>query len=196
MVLDRRVYMVEDDEALRRTIRRVLTDAGIYTEEFESGEALLEGYSGRPLGVILLDMRLPGIGGLELLERLESLSPANPVIMISGHGDIPSAVRAVKGGAIDFLQKPFRKDELIKAVQNAFEQIEAVGSADAFEALTPREKEVLRAFADGTSNKVAAARLNLSSRTVEMHRSRIIRKFGATNLTQAILRARDMGLIR
>lgn len=195
-MLDRRVYMVEDDEALRRTIRRVLTDAGIYTEEFESAEALLKNYTERPLGVILLDMRLPGMGGLELLERLETLSPANPVIMISGHGDIPSAVRAVRRGALDFLQKPFPKDELIEAVQNAFDQIEAVGSANAMDSLTPREKEVLRAFADGTSNKVAAARLNLSSRTVEMHRSRIIRKFGAANLTQAILRARDMGLIR
>lgn len=195
-MLDRRVYMVEDDEALRRTVRRTLTDAGIYTEEFDSAEGLLEGYSERPLGVILLDMRLPGMGGLELLDQLENLLPANPVVMISGFGDIPSAVRAVRRGALDFLQKPFRKDELIDVIKRAFERIEAVESAGAFESLTPREKEVLLAFADGTSNKIVASRLNLSSRTVEMHRSRIIRKFEVANLTQALLRARDMGLIR
>ena len=195
-MLDRRVDVVEDDEALRRTIRRALTDAGIYTVEFDSAEALLEGYSERPLGVILLDMRLPGMSGLELLDRLENLLPANPVVMISGYGDIPSAVRAVRQGALDFLQKPFRKDELISVIQGAFARIEAVESAGAFESLTAREKEVLLAFADGTSNKVVASRLNLSSRTVEMHRSRIIRKFGVANLTQALLRARDMGLIR
>ena len=195
-MLDRRVYVVEDDEALRRTIRRARTDAGIYTVEFDSAEALLEGYSERPLGVILLDMRLPGMSGLELLDRLENLLPANPVVMISGYGDIPSAVRAVRQGALDFLQKPFRKDELISVIQGAFARIEAVESAGAFESLTAREKEVLLAFADGTSNKVVASRLNLSSRTVEMHRSRIIRKFGVANLTQALLRARDMGLIR
>ena len=195
-MLDRRGYVVEDDEALRRTIRRALTDAGIYTVEFDSAEALLEGYSERPLGVILLDMRLPGMSGLELLDRLENLLPANPVVMISGYGDIPSAVRAVRQGALDFLQKPFRKDELISVIQGAFARIEAVESAGAFESLTAREKEVLLAFADGTSNKVVASRLNLSSRTVEMHRSRIIRKFGVANLTQALLRARDMGLIR
>ena len=195
-MLDRRVYVVEDDEARRRTIRRALTDAGIYTVEFDSAEALLEGYSERPLGVILLDMRLPGMSGLELLDRLENLLPANPVVMISGYGDIPSAVRAVRQGALDFLQKPFRKDELISVIQGAFARIEAVESAGAFESLTAREKEVLLAFADGTSNKVVASRLNLSSRTVEMHRSRIIRKFGVANLTQALLRARDMGLIR
>ena len=195
-MLDRRVYVVEDDEALRRTIRRALTDAGIYTVEFDSAEALLEGYSERPLGVILRDMRLPGMSGLELLDRLENLLPANPVVMISGYGVIPSAVRAVRQGALDFLQKPFRKDELISVIQGAFARIEAVESAGAFESLTAREKEVLLAFADGTSNKVVASRLNLSSRTVEMHRSRIIRKFGVANLTQALLRARDMGLIR
>lgn len=188
--------MVEDDEALRRTIRRVLTDAGIYTEEFDSAEALLEGYSERPLGVILLDMRLPRMGGLELLDRLENLLPANPVVMISGYGDIPSAVRAVRSGALDFLQKPFRKDELIRVIQGAFARIEAVDSAGAFESLTAREKEVLFAFADGEPNKAVASRLELSPRTVEMHRARIIRKLGVCNLTQALLRARDIGLIR
>ena len=195
-MLDRRVYVVEDDEALRRTIRRALTDFGIYTEEFNSAEALLEGYSERPLGVILLDMRLPGMSGLELLDRLETLMPANPVVMISGYGDIPSAVRAVRRGALDFLQKPFRKDKLISIIQSAFERIEEVDAAGSFETLTAREKEVLFAFADGQSNKAVASRLQLSPRTVEMHRARIIRKLGVCNLTQALLRARDVGLIR
>jgi two-component system response regulator FixJ len=116
--------------------------------------------------------------------------------MVSGFGDIPSAVRAVRAGALDFLQKPFRKDQLLTAAEKAFETIETTRLIHAdFDGLTPREREVLIGFNEGASNKIVAARLGLSPRTVEMHRARIFKKLGVTNLSQALLRARDVGLI-
>lgn len=197
-MIDRRVYIVDDDEPLRRAIRRMLTDAGIYTEEFASAEALLEGYEERPIGCVLLDLKLPGMDGLDLLHRIMSLSPANPVVMISGRGDIPTAVRAVKAGALDFLEKPFRREELLEVIGHACRKIEVLPARDhdEFGSLSRREREVLLAFADGASNKTVAARLGLSPRTVEMHRARVLRKLAVENLTQALFRARDAGLLR
>jgi two-component system response regulator FixJ len=192
----RRAYIVDDDPALRRTIMRLLTDSDIAAEEFGSAERFLDNYSKRPIGCVLLDVRLPGMDGLELLERISGLPPPNPVVMLSGFGDIPSAVRAVQMGAIDFLQKPFGKEQLLEVVGKAFDKVSAsVLKAREFEALTPRERDVLLALSDGASNKVVAARLGLSPRTVEMHRARLFRKLGVSNVTQAQLRARDAGLI-
>lgn len=189
------VYIVDDDPALRRTIARMLVELQTQIVEFDSAEALLAGYSDRPSGSILLDMQLPGLSGLDLLERITKLKPANPVIMLSGFGDIPSAVRAVKEGALDFIQKPFRKEQLIDLVTRAFEKL-AVDTVDQgrFDALTPRERDVLEAFSSGAPNKVVAFGLGLSSRTVEMHRARIFKKLGVTNLSQALLYARDVRL--
>jgi len=193
---DRCVYIVDDDEGLRRTVRRILNSARMKTHEFDSAEGFLTGYSERPRGCVLLDVRLPGMDGLELLDRIRVLPPANPIIMLSGYGDIPSAVRAVKTGALDFLQKPFAKDDLVRIVDRAFDEIEASGAmVQELEALTPRERDVLLAFSDGAPNKIVAARLDLSPRTVEMHRARIFKKLGVTNLSQALFRARDAGLI-
>lgn len=196
MIAKRLAYIVEDDEALRRTIGRILTGAGIETGEFGSAESFLEGYSDRPIGCILLDVRLPGMDGLALLDHISALPPLNPVIILSGYGDIPSAVRAVKTGALDFLQKPFAKNSLLDLVRRAFEEIEArdTGGED-MHVLTPRERDVLVAFSDGAPNKIVAARLELSPRTIEMHRARIFKKLGVTNLSQALFRARDAHLI-
>lgn len=193
---EKRAYIVDDDAALRRTIKRLLEGDDIDGEEFDSAESLLDGYSDRPIGCILLDIRLPGLDGLELLNRISDLHPPNPVIMLSGFADIPSAVRAVQMGAMEFLQKPFKKDQLLDVVNKAFETIaSAAVKAREFEALTPRERDVLLALSDGASNKIVAYQLNLSPRTVEMHRARIFKKLGVSNLTQAQLRARDAGFI-
>lgn len=192
----RRAYIVEDDPALRRVIARMLGESGTASEEFGSAESFLDDYAQRPIGCVLLDVRLPGIDGLELLETIAALDPPNPVVMISGFGDIPSAVRAVRMGALDFLQKPFTKANLLDVVDRAFEQVDAAVRTDReFERLTPREREVLIAFQDGAPNKVVAARLGLSPRTVEMHRARLFRKLGVTNLSQALLCAHDAGII-
>lgn len=192
----KRAYIVDDDPALRRTIKRLLGGAGIDGEEFESAERLLDGYSERPVGCVLLDVRLPGMDGLELLGRISDLQPPNPVVMLSGFADVPSAVRAVQMGAIDFLQKPFNKDQLLEVVLRAFDTVALITSrAREFDTLTPRERDVLLALSDGASNKVVAHRLDLSPRTVEMHRARVFKKLGVSNLTQAQMRARHAGLI-
>lgn len=192
----RQIYIVEDDDALRRTIRRMLESADNCITEFASAEKFLDGYSERPEGCVLLNIRLPGLNGIELLEQIADESPANPIIMISGFGDIPTAVRAMKVGAVDFLQKPFSKDQLAAVVEKAFGAIEtSVSKSAEFDELTPREREVLIAFAQGAPNKIVAAQLGLSPRTVEMHRARILKKLAVTNLAHALLRARDAGLI-
>lgn len=189
------VYIVDDDAALRRMIVRMLADIDTEIVEFASAEALLAGYSDRPLGCILLDVRLPGLSGFDLLERITELKPANAVVMLSGFGDIPSAVSAVKMGALDFIQKPFRKEHLLEVIRRAFENLTAeAADQERFEALTPRERDVLQAFRSGAPNKVVAHELGLSPRTVEMHRARIFRKLGVTNLSQALLCARDVRL--
>lgn len=191
----RRVYIVDDDPALRRMIRRILADIGVECEEFASAEAFLPDYFQRPAGCVLLDVQLPGMDGLELLDQISSLDPANTIIMLSGFADIPSAVRAVKTGAIDFLQKPFRKANLLHVVERALAGIETQQArVEEIEALTPREREVLQAFSDGAQNKVVAHRLALSPRTVEMHRARIFNKLGVSNLSQALFRAREARL--
>jgi len=190
------VYIVDDDAGLRAIVRGMLRDPSVRFEEFESAESFLTGYSDRPSGCVLLDVRLPGMNGLEVLERISVLQPPNAIIMLSGFGDIPSAVRAVKMGAADFVQKPFRKDQLVEVVRKAFESVEAMAKTSRqMEALTPREREVLIAFREGEQNKVVAARLGLSPRTVEMYRARLFAKLGVSNLPQALLKAREAGLI-
>ncbi|HEV2594497.1 MAG TPA: response regulator [Sphingomicrobium sp.] len=187
---------MDDDAALRRTMCRMLAETGILIKEFESAADFLEGYSARPLGCVLLDVRLPDLNGLDLLEHIADLPPHNPVIMVSGYGDIPSAVRAVKIGAIDFIQKPFRKDQLVDVLNRGFKKLETIAIEDRnFETLTPRERDVLMTLRDGAPNKIAAAALGLSPRTVEMHRARILKKLGVNNLTQALMRARDARVI-
>jgi two-component system response regulator FixJ len=193
----RHVYVVDDDKGLRTIMRGILAADDMQIHEFGSAERFLDGYSDRPAGCVLLDVRLPGMSGLEVLERISGMCPKNAVIMVSGYADIPSAVRAVKMGAIDFVQKPFRKDDLIDHVTKALDTVAArAGHGREFETLTPREREVLVAFRDGDQNKVVAARLGLSPRTVEMYRARLFSKLGVSNLSQALLRAKEAGLIR
>ncbi|RVQ67520.1 response regulator transcription factor [Croceicoccus ponticola] len=195
-ILDRQAFIIEDDDALRRTIRRILTSKGVECEEFSSGEAFLEAYSQNPVGCILLDVRLPGLSGIEILKALKDRYYLSPVVMISGYGDIPIAVSAVKAGAFDFLQKPFDNASLLQAVNAAFRTIENFQRSKAGKVmqLTPREQEILLNFSDGVSSKVVAARMSLSARTIEMHRSNIIRKMAVTNWTQALLIAKEMEL--
>lgn len=189
---NKRVYIVDDDAALRRTVRRMLAELDPDVEEFDCAETFLRGYSQRAMGCVLLDMRLPGMSGLDLLKRICALPPANPVIMLSGFGDIPSAVRSLQSGALDFLQKPFGKEQLLRAVAKGLQTIAAGAPGRAeLQLLTQREREVLHAFSEGASNKVVAAELGLSPRTIEMHRARIFKKLRVANLSQALLRARD-----
>jgi two-component system response regulator FixJ len=187
--LDRRAYVVDDDDGIRRLVRRILTGAGIYTREFASAEEFLLAHDWREPGCIILDIQLPHMNGVDLLRRIRAASCTNPITMLSGQGDVMTAVEAVQSGAFDYVRKPFLKDDLLQVVERAFARLNEQLSSPAAKVddLSVREKEILRAFGGGASNKEVARQLTISTRTVEMHRANLIRKLGVKNLTQALL---------
>jgi len=194
---DRCAYIIDDEELLRRLIRQALTGTCGDLEEFESAEAFLAGHPNREPGVIIVDIELPGINGLELLERIAQGRAAFPVIVVSANGNVPHAVRAGRLGVVDFIEKPFRVDDLIAAVEKGFDLLrtQRFSRVRALATLTRREKEVLVAFADGAPNKIVAHDLGLSVRTVELHRANMMKKLGVRSLTQALLIAKDGGYV-
>jgi two-component system response regulator FixJ len=194
---DRRAYIIDDEKLLRNLIRQALAGCCTDFEEFDSAESFLAGHPTRAAGCIIVDIGLPGINGLDLLEMISRGRAAFPVIVVSAQGDIPHAVRAGRLGVVDFIEKPFRVDALVAAVDKGFELL---GGRDmsrirALETLTRREKQVLVAFADGAPNKVVAHDLGLSVRTVELHRANMMKKLGVRSLSQALLIAKDAGYV-
>jgi len=193
----RRAYVIDDDTLMRNMVQRMLTEADITAIGFDSCESFLDRHPNRPPGCIVLDLCLPGMGGLELLEAISAERAAFPVIVLSGTGDVPSAMRAGQLGVIEFVEKPFRIERLLSAVESAFEQLRAreLSGVGALHRLTAREKELLVSFGDGAPNKVVAHHLGLSVRTVEVYRANMIRKLGVRSLTQAVLIAREGGYL-
>lgn len=197
---ERTVHVVDDDEAVRDSIRWLLQSVGMQVETYSSAEELL---SEPPTeGCLLVDLRLGGLSGLELHAHLAQRGVRIPVIMISAHAEIPLAVRAMKAGVLDFLEKPFGDSDLIAALNNAFAKGEELRRAESeraharkrLEELTPRERQVFERVASGKSNKVVAKELGLSSKTVEYHRGRLMNKLKIPSLAalvQLALAARD-----
>lgn len=194
---DRRAYIIEDERLLRNLVRQSLADCCTHVEEFESAEAFLAGHNDRPAGCIIVDINLPGINGLDLLEMIGKGRHAYPVIVVSGNGNVPHAMRAGRLGVVDFIEKPFRVDQLVAAVEKGFALLESqpMSRISALATLTRREKEVLVAFADGAPNKIVAHNLGLSVRTVELHRANLMKKLGVRSLSQALLIAREGGYV-
>jgi two-component system response regulator FixJ len=194
---ERRAYVVDDERLLRSLIRQAIAECCSHVEEFASAESFLEGHSARPPGCIIVDIGLPGIDGLELLELIARRRGAFPVVVVSAQGDVPHALRAGRLGVVDFIEKPFRVDSLVAAVEKGFELLRShsFSKTHALETLTRREKEVLVAFVDGAPNKVVAHSLGLSVRTVELHRANMMKKLGVRSLSQALLIAKDGGYV-
>ena len=190
-------YIIDDEPRLRALVRQILTEADIDVEEFGSSESFLIGHHDRPAGCIIVDICLPGINGLDLLEMIARGRAAYPVIVLSGNGTVPAAVRAGKLGVVDFIEKPFRVDQLLAAVEKGFEQLrdQKLSGLTALGTLSRREVEVLQCFADGAPNKVVAHSLGLSVRTVEVYRANMMKKLGVRSLTQALFLARDGGYL-
>jgi two-component system, LuxR family, response regulator FixJ len=193
MMADRTLYVVDDDAAVRRSLERLLDAAGFHVVSYESPAAFLEAASGLSAGCILLDIRMPAVDGLEVLARLNRLRVQLPVIVMTGHGDVPSAVRAMKAGAVDFLEKPFGDKTLLKAIEGAYVKVsrfigdrEAERAAQRIATLSPREREVLDGLLAGRPNKVIAFDLNISVRTVEVHRARMMGRLGTKQFADAI----------
>src|SRR5579871_1444315 len=188
------VLIVDDDEAVRNALRLLLKSIGLAARSFASAQEFMADYQPTQPGCLILDIRMPGMSGLELQQQLNLRGATIPVLFITGHGDIPMAVEAMQHGAFDFLQKPFRDQDLLDRVQRAFErdaanrrQLREVGQIrERLESLTAREREVLHLVVAGKLNKVIAAELNVSPRTVEIHRARVMEKMEAKSLAQLV----------
>ncbi len=198
------VYVVDDDEAVRASLRLLLKSLAIPAITHGSGAEFLAQYEPEHPGCIILDVRMPGMSGLELQEELNRRGAVIPIIFITGHGDVPMAVEAMHHGAIDFLQKPFSDKDLTDRIHEALSidlrNRALLGEKDMIRArlaaLTPREIQVLRLVTLGKSNKAIAGDLDLSQRTVELHRAHLMEKMGASSLAHLVRMTmiEDMGI--
>ena len=194
------VFIVDDDAAVRNSLRLLVKSVGLTAAAFVSAQEFLATYDPHQPGCLVLDVRMPGMSGLDLQQQLNLRGAVIPVIFITGHGDIPMAVEAMQHGAFDFLQKPFRDQDLIDRIQRALEKDresrallgERTRIRERLDSLTPREREVLNLVASGKANKAMAAELGLSQRTVEIHRARVMEKMGASSVAQLVRMVLDL----
>jgi len=200
---DRRlIHIVDDEEAIRRSASFMLKTSGFDVQTWPSGVAFLKEARNAPTGCILLDVRMPEMDGLEVQQALLTNGIAMPVIVLTGHGDISIAVRAMKAGAVDFIEKPFEKAILLEAIEVAFDRLEdrearagrAEDARTAIASLTAREQDVLDGLAQGLPNKTIAYDLGISPRTVEVHRANVMTKLGVRSLSEALRIAFAAGL--
>lgn len=202
MTGDLSVFIVDDDEFVRDSLQALLDASGYTTSSYDSGVAFLEVAKDLGKGCALLDVRMPKMDGLEVQARLRGLRPDLPVVIITGHGDVPMAVRAMKAGAVDFVEKPFAESMLLECVERALSMAERSEQADAFgeaarasvDKLTPREHDVLEQLVIGRPNKVIAYELGISPRTIEIHRARIMEKMEAESLSHLVRLALAAGV--
>jgi FixJ family two-component response regulator len=194
------VYMVDDDPAVRDSLRFVVESAGHRVETFENARQMIDRARRPVAGCLVVDLRLPGMSGLELCRHLRDQGIELPTIMITGHGDVDAAVRAFRGGVIDFLEKPFSDQALLQRIQQGLQidarQRENHGRCELLQrreaSLTPRERQVLAAVVRGHPNKQIADDLGLSPKTIEVHRSHMMRKMEATSLADLVRMAVDL----
>jgi two-component system response regulator FixJ len=190
----RLVHLVDDDDAIRRSVGFMLKTSGFHVRAYESGVELLKAAPDLESGCILLDIRMPGMDGLEAQRALRDKGVTLPVIIMTGHGDVSLAVQAMKAGAVDFIEKPFEKAVLLSAIEHGVERLKksaadldrAEEAAVRLQALTPREREVLGGLAKGLPNKTIAYDLGISPRTVEIHRANVMSKLGVRSLSEAL----------
>ena len=188
------IHLVDDDAAVRRSVGFMLKSSGHQVQSYESGLDLLKNANQLDDGCILLDIRMPGMDGLEVQQALQDKGVSLPVIIMTGHGDVGLAVRAMKAGAVDFIEKPFQKDSLIASLDEGFSRLlkkEATNdrrkNAEVrLQALTPRERDVLEGLTQGLPNKTIAYDLEISPRTVEIHRANLMTKLGVRSLSEAL----------
>ena len=188
------VYIVDDDEAIRDSLRWLLEAKGFRVETYPSAEQFLTAYRWDYPGCLILDVRMPGMSGLELYEKLTALNYCLPVVFVTGHGDVPMAVNAVKMGAVDFIEKPFKDQELVDLIQRCLlldtQCRSRVHKSLAIRAclaqLTAREHEVMDLVVAGQHNKIIADLLGISIKTVEAHRAKVMEKMGAASVADLV----------
>jgi two-component system, LuxR family, response regulator FixJ len=195
------VFVVDDDHAVRQALSLLMRSVALPVETYASAQAFLDHCDGKRAGCVVLDIRMPGLSGLELQDEMLRRGIALPLIFITGHGDVAMAVRAMKGGAVDFIEKPFSDQQLLDRINQALERDRSERAARGARAdtrarlalLTPREREVMQRIVAGQANKVIAIELSLSERTVEIHRAKVMSKSGARSLAELVSMVTRLG---
>ena len=198
-----RVYVIDDDEAMRESLNFLLESAGFDVRLFESAQSFLDALPGLEFGCIVSDVRMPGIDGIELLKRMKAGRSGFPILIMTGHGDVPLAVEAMKQGAVDFLEKPFEDDRLIGMIETAVRQAEPTAKSEALAldiaarvaTLSPRERQVMDGLVAGLSNKLIARDYDISPRTIEVYRANVMTKMQANSLSELVRLAMRAGML-
>jgi FixJ family two-component response regulator len=196
------VYVVDDDSSVREAIKSLIRSVGLRVETFGTAQEFLKSARPDAPGCVVLDVRLPGLSGLDLQRELAANGINLPVIFITGHGDIPMSVRAMKAGALEFLTKPFRDQDLLDAIQQALERdrgarqqrSETAELRERFDSLTAREREVMSLVVSGLLNKQIAGELGTSEVTIKIHRSQVMKKMGAGSLAELVRMTEKLGI--
>ncbi len=187
-------YIVDDDESIRTLWRWLMESNGIAVRTFATAAEFIESYRNGDAGCLVLDLELPGMSGLELQEYLKCKDIEIPIVFVTGHGDVPAAVSAIKGGAVDFVQKPFSYKDVLSVIEKAFERDAKIRErrtqqsriAGRLATLTEREQEVLRRVIEGKPNKIIAVELGISMKTVEFHRAKVMEKIGVNSVAELV----------
>src|SRR5258708_34682585 len=197
-----KVFLVDDEPAMLRALRRLLEAEKLVVQTFKSASEFLESLSDDDVGCIVLDVDMPGLDGLELQRRLVEIGRQRPIVFLTGHGDIPMSVRAIRGGAVDFLTKPVKRADLLRAIHTGIDHATAQQRAALATAelrarltqLTPREREVFEHIITGKRNKIIADRLGTSEQTIKVHRGRGMAKLGIASVAELVRAAQQMGV--
>jgi two-component system, LuxR family, response regulator FixJ len=198
-----RVYVIDDDEAMRDSLNFLLDSANYKVTLFETALAFLDALPGLEFGCVLSDVRMPGLDGIELLKRMKAGHSTFPILIMTGHGDVPLAVEAMKLGAVDFLEKPFEDDRLVAMIETAIHQAEPAARSEALTqdiaariaSLSPRERQVMDGLIAGLSNKLIARDYDISPRTIEVYRANVMTKMQANSLSELVRLAMRAGLL-
>lgn len=188
------IHIIDDNDAIRKSLSMVMESAGFKSRIYSSAQDFLDNYTHTPQGCILLDIRMPDINGLELQQHLPQRNINLPIIFMTGYADVPTAIRAMKAGAYDFVEKPFNQEDLLTRIHQCVHKSEELSHAEQrrennserINILTEREREVLKLLVDGKINKVIAAELGISTRTVEAHRAHIMEKLQVKSLSDVV----------
>ncbi|MGJ4910799.1 response regulator FixJ [Bradyrhizobium sp. HKCCYLS2033] len=199
-----KVYVIDDDEAMRDSLNFLLDSSGFDVTLFENAEVFLSRLPMLPFGCVVSDVRMPGIDGIELLKRMKGAGSSFPILVMTGHGDVPLAVEAMKLGAIDFLEKPFEDERLVAMIETAIQQAEPAAKNESVTqdilarvaSLSPRERQVMDGLMAGLSNKLIAREYDISPRTIEVYRANVMTKMGANSLSELVRLAMRAGALK
>jgi two-component system response regulator FixJ len=199
-----KVYVIDDDEAMRDSLQFLLDSSGFDVTLFETAQNFLDALPGLAFGCVVSDVRMPGIDGIELLKRMKAARSSYPIVIMTGHGDVPMAVETMKLGAIDFLEKPFEDERLTTMIESAIRQAEPAAKDEAvtqdiaarIATLSPRERQVMDGLMAGLSNKLIAREYDISPRTIEVYRANVMTKMGANSLSELVRLAMRAGALK